>query len=48
MVENRRIHELDKFIDTARIVMARREHELDPALEARLRDLHAAAPDPRA
>ena len=46
--EGVRRYRLDKFIDTARIVMARRERELDPALEARLRDLHVAAPDPKA
>ena len=43
-----RKYRLDKFLDTARVVMERREQELDPATEARLQSLHAATPDPRA
>ena len=37
-----RTYRLDKFIDTARVVMERRDQELDPATEVRLRSLHAA------
>ena len=43
-----RKYRLDKFLDTARVVMERREQKLDPALEARLQSLHDAAADPRA
>ncbi|MBC03251.1 MAG: hypothetical protein CMJ34_08090 [Phycisphaerae bacterium] len=46
--EGERTHRLDKFLDTARSVMGRRDHELDPATETRLRSLHEAAGDSRA
>lgn len=38
-----RHYRLEKFIDTARVVMARRDRELGPAAEARISELHAAA-----
>ena len=37
-----RRYRMEKFLDTARQVMARREQELGPAVETRLRALHAA------
>jgi hypothetical protein len=37
-----RRYRLEKFLDTARLVMARRDRSLGPAAEARLRALHAA------
>lgn len=41
--EATRHYRLEKFVETARIVMARREHELGAATEARLRELHATS-----
>lgn len=38
-----RVYRFEKFLDVARIVMARRELELDAAVEARLRGLHPEA-----
>lgn len=38
-----RTFRLDKFLDVARTVMARRDHDLDEAVEARLRTLHPEA-----
>ena len=42
-----RKYRLEKFLDTARVVMGRRERELQPGTEARLEFLHADTPDPR-
>ncbi|MCP4836594.1 MAG: hypothetical protein GY895_17730 [Phycisphaera sp.] len=41
-----RRYRFDKFLDTARIVMARRDLETTSAMESRLRDLHDAGSDP--
>ena len=36
-----RRYQIDKFIETARNVLSRRDREVDPAMESRLRGLHA-------
>lgn len=41
--EGERSYRLEKFLDTARTVLARRDRELGPALEDRIRALHATA-----
>ena len=41
--EGERSYRLEKFLDTARTVLARRDRELGPALEDRIRALHASA-----
>lgn len=44
--EGLRRYRFDKFMDTARVVMARRDQQAGPALEARLQALHDAGSDP--